>query len=107
MVTSIGAFSKFYNVPLFIQVQEMEQTLPTTCQITFNDPHRLHEFSLLIVPEEGYWTGGKFYFQIYIPDDYNMAVIISFLTLIFLLNSYYKSIFSASKSELFNKTVAS
>ncbi|XP_032690418.1 NEDD8-conjugating enzyme UBE2F-like [Odontomachus brunneus] len=55
------------------EVQEMEQTLPTTCQVSFNDPHRLHEFSLLIVPDEGYWTNGRFYFQIHIPEDYNMA----------------------------------
>lgn len=52
----------------------MEQTLPSTCQVTFNDPHCLHEFTLLIVPDEGYWLGGRFYFQIYIPEDYNMAV---------------------------------
>ncbi|XP_014485524.1 PREDICTED: NEDD8-conjugating enzyme UBE2F-like [Dinoponera quadriceps] len=55
------------------EVQEMEQTLPATCQVSFNDPHRLHEFTLLIVPDEGYWIGGRFYFQIYIPEDYNMA----------------------------------
>ncbi|XP_078034641.1 NEDD8-conjugating enzyme UBE2F isoform X1 [Augochlora pura] len=58
---------------LIKEVQEMEQTLPSTCQVTFNDPHCLHEFTLLIVPDEGYWLGGRFYFQIYIPEDYNMA----------------------------------
>lgn len=52
----------------------MEQTLPATCKITFNDPHRLHEFTLLIIPDEGYWIGGHFYFQIYISEEYNMAV---------------------------------
>lgn len=54
----------------------MEQTLPATCQVSFNDPHRLHEFTLLIVPDEGYWISGRFYFQIHIPEDYNMAVIL-------------------------------
>lgn len=52
----------------------MEQTLPVTCQVTFKDPHRLHEFILLIIPDEGYWIGGHFYFQIYISEEYNMAV---------------------------------
>lgn len=54
----------------------MEQTLPVTCQVTFNDPHQLHEFVLLVVPDEGYWIGGHFYFQIYITEEYNMAVIL-------------------------------
>ncbi|XP_014599746.1 PREDICTED: NEDD8-conjugating enzyme UBE2F-like isoform X2 [Polistes canadensis] len=40
---------------LIKEVQEMEQTLPITCQVMFNDPHRLHEFTLLITPDEGYW----------------------------------------------------
>ncbi|KZC06584.1 PREDICTED: NEDD8-conjugating enzyme UBE2F-like [Dufourea novaeangliae] len=72
--------SKDYNKRISVrdkllikEVQEMEQNLPTTCQVTFNDPHCLHEFTLLIVPDEGYWMGGRFYFQIYIPEDYNMA----------------------------------
>lgn len=58
---------------LIKEVQEMEHTLPTTCQVKFHDPHCLHEFILLIIPDEGYWMGGRFYFQIYIPEDYNMA----------------------------------
>ena len=52
----------------------MEQTLPNTCKVSFNDPHRLHEFNLIIVPDEGYWCGGRFYFQIFIPEEYNMIV---------------------------------
>ncbi|XP_015598011.1 NEDD8-conjugating enzyme UBE2F [Cephus cinctus] len=55
------------------EVQEMEQTLPSTCQVTFDDPHRLHEFILMIVPDEGYWAGGRFYFQISMSEEYNMA----------------------------------
>ncbi|XP_018318307.1 NEDD8-conjugating enzyme UBE2F isoform X3 [Mycetomoellerius zeteki] len=51
----------------------MEQTLPVTCKVTFKDPHCLHEFILLIMPDEGYWIGGHFYFQIYISEDYNMV----------------------------------
>lgn len=52
----------------------MEQMLPNTCQITFDDPNRLHEFTLTIIPDEGYWVGGRFHFAIYIMEDYNMAV---------------------------------
>lgn len=57
----------------------MQQTLPITCQVTFEDPHRLHEFILLIIPDEGYWNGGHFYFQIHISEEYNMAVIYSII----------------------------
>lgn len=52
----------------------MQQTLPSTCQVKFQDPDCLYEFILLIVPDEGYWIGGRFHFQIYIPEEYNMAV---------------------------------
>ncbi|KAI4502016.1 hypothetical protein M0802_002698 [Mischocyttarus mexicanus] len=58
---------------LIKEVQEMEQTLPITCQVMFNDPHRLHEFTLLITPDEGYWVGGRFFFDVIITEDYNIA----------------------------------
>ncbi|KAL6444332.1 NEDD8-conjugating enzyme UBE2F-like [Cataglyphis hispanica] len=58
---------------LIKEVQEMEQTLPLTCQVTFKNPDCLHEFILLIIPDEGYWIGGHFYFQIYITEEYNMT----------------------------------
>ncbi|XP_014205315.1 NEDD8-conjugating enzyme UBE2F-like isoform X2 [Copidosoma floridanum] len=57
---------------LIREVQEMEQTLPLTCQATFNNPNCLYEFTLTIEPDEGYWAGGRFHFQIYIPEEYNM-----------------------------------
>lgn len=61
----------------------MEQNLPATCQVTFKDPHRLHEFILLIIPDEGYWIGGHFYFQIYISEEYNMTVILRSIIFIY------------------------
>lgn len=66
----------------------MEQTLPITCQVTFKDPHRLHDFILLIIPDEGYWIGGHFYFQIYISEEYNMAVILYFITFMYYVSLY-------------------
>jgi len=67
----------------------MEQTLPVTCQVTFKDPHCLHEFILVIIPDEGYWIGGHFYFQIYISEEYNMAVILYSVTFVCYLNCIY------------------
>jgi hypothetical protein len=58
----------------FFEVQEMEQTLPSTCRVKFEDPHQLHDFQLTVTPDEGYWAGGRFRFHIYVTEDYNMAV---------------------------------
>lgn len=55
------------------EVQEMEQNLPKTCQINFDDPNKLHCFWLNITPDDGYWLGGKFKFYIEVPDEYNIV----------------------------------
>ncbi|KAJ8674085.1 hypothetical protein QAD02_005347 [Eretmocerus hayati] len=57
---------------LLREVQELDQTLPATCKANFDDPNSLHEFTLLITPDEGYWCGGHFYFEISVPEEYNM-----------------------------------
>lgn len=48
------------------EFQELEQNMPKGCSVQFNDPNALHDFQLLIVPDEGYWKGGKFRFSIYV-----------------------------------------
>ncbi len=55
------------------EVQEMEQTLPVGCKVKFEDPNALHDFCLSIVPEDGYWAGGKFRFRVTVGDDYNLS----------------------------------
>uniref|UniRef100_A0A1B6DYY7 E2 NEDD8-conjugating enzyme n=2 Tax=Clastoptera arizonana TaxID=38151 RepID=A0A1B6DYY7_9HEMI len=55
------------------EVQEMEQMLPVTCRVKFDDPHCLHDFCLIVTPDEGYWQGGRFTFHIFITEEYNMA----------------------------------
>lgn len=56
------------------QVQEMDQNLPTTCKTKFSNPNLLHEFTMVVTPDEGYWRGGKFVFSVSVPEEYNMAV---------------------------------
>lgn len=56
------------------EVQEMEQNLPPTCSAYFSDPNILCEFTLKIIPDEGYWLGGKFKFSVAVPEEYNMTV---------------------------------
>jgi len=52
----------------------MEQNLPRSCRINFDDANVLHLFTLTISPDEGYWAGGRFKFLINIPEDYNIVV---------------------------------
>jgi len=58
------------------EVQEMEQTIPLTCKVKFENPDALHEFSVIILPDEGFWKGGKFIFSVVINEEYNMSVCI-------------------------------
>ncbi|XP_055625549.1 NEDD8-conjugating enzyme UBE2F-like [Toxorhynchites rutilus septentrionalis] len=55
------------------EVQELDQNLPNTCKITFQDPNVLSEFTLVITPNEGFWQGGRFKFVLFVPEEYNMA----------------------------------
>lgn len=52
----------------------MEETLPATCQVTFDDPSCLHQFSLIVTPDSGFWQGGRFSFSVFVPDEYNIVV---------------------------------
>eukprot|EP00105_Crassostrea_gigas_P030461 XP_011452771.1 PREDICTED: NEDD8-conjugating enzyme UBE2F [Crassostrea gigas] len=55
------------------EVQEMEENLPKTCTVNFEDPNKLHVFDLTIVPDEGFWKSGKFKFRLDIPEEYNIV----------------------------------
>lgn len=56
------------------EVQELEQNLPSTCKISFQDANVLSDFNLSIAPNEGFWQGGRFKFSVHVPEEYNMAV---------------------------------
>ncbi|XP_028176177.1 NEDD8-conjugating enzyme UBE2F-like [Ostrinia nubilalis] len=55
------------------EVQEMNENLPATCSVHFEDHNVLSEFILNVCPDEGYWQGGKFKFSVFVTEDYNMA----------------------------------
>lgn len=59
---------------LIKEIQEMNENLPVTCSVHFEDPNVLSEFILTVSPDEGYWQGGKFKFSVFVTEDYNMAV---------------------------------
>lgn len=52
----------------------MELQLPRNNRVLFEDPNKLHSFTLSIVPDDGYWQGGRFKFHIEVPEDYNIVV---------------------------------
>ncbi|KAI4903253.1 hypothetical protein NFI96_014977, partial [Prochilodus magdalenae] len=58
---------------LIKEVAELEANLPNTCKVTFLDVNKLHHFQLAITPDEGYYQGGKFQFEIEVPEAYNMV----------------------------------
>nr|XP_025042620.1 NEDD8-conjugating enzyme UBE2F isoform X1 [Pelodiscus sinensis] len=47
--------------------------ITSTCKVNFPDPNKLHYFQLTVNPDEGYYQGGKFQFEIEVPDAYNMV----------------------------------
>jgi len=61
------------------EVQEMETCLPPGCRVKFDDPNSLHDFVLVVSPEEASggttcpWHGGKFRFHILCSEEYNMT----------------------------------
>ena len=70
------------------EVQEMEQTLPPTCKVRFENPHQLHDFQLIVSPDEGFWMGGRFVFQILVTEEYNMAVLVNLVYFYDSINHY-------------------
>ncbi|KAG8559177.1 hypothetical protein GDO81_017261 [Engystomops pustulosus] len=56
------------------EVAELEANLPCTCKVNFPDPNKLHYFQLTVSPDESYYQGGKFLFEVEVPEAYNMVV---------------------------------
>lgn len=54
------------------EVSEIQSCMPKTCQVNFENVDDLRQFTLTIRPEEGYWKGGTFVFEIKIPAEYNI-----------------------------------
>lgn len=86
------------------EVQELDQNLPNTCMITFQDPNVLYEFILFITPNEGFWQGGRFKFAVYVPEEYNMAV--SCGSPRNSLRFHRTFLFAATEGEMHDKTLA-
>uniref|UniRef100_A0A8C5MXA5 NEDD8-conjugating enzyme UBE2F n=1 Tax=Leptobrachium leishanense TaxID=445787 RepID=A0A8C5MXA5_9ANUR len=55
------------------EVAELEPTLPCTCKLNFPDPNMLHSFQLTVSPDESYYQGGRFQFEVEVPEAYNMV----------------------------------
>lgn len=86
------------------EVQEMAQLLPASCTVSYGNVNELSSFILSVQPTEGFWQGGCFKFAIQVTEEYNMAVILKLLCILF---SFFKFNFTASYCEVLNKIVAS
>ncbi|XP_067844084.1 NEDD8-conjugating enzyme UBE2F isoform X4 [Heptranchias perlo] len=58
---------------LIKEVAELEANLPSTCKLDFPDANKLYSFQLNVMPDEGYYQGGKFQFETDVPEAYNMV----------------------------------
>lgn len=54
------------------EVEEMHHNLPASCKTDFPVSDHLHHFKLSISPDEGYWQGGTFQFDVHVPQSYNI-----------------------------------
>lgn len=54
------------------EVSEIQTNLPRSCKIKFDDIDNLRQFTLIVSPDEGFWKGGTFVFDIKVPPEYNI-----------------------------------
>lgn len=54
-------------------ITEVAVNLPYTCEVHFLDPNKLHCFQPTVTPDEGYYQGENFQFELAFPTVYNMA----------------------------------
>ena len=46
----------------------MEENKPPSVKVKFEDPNILHDFFIIISPDDGYWQGGRFKFHVKVID---------------------------------------
>ncbi|XP_064389390.1 NEDD8-conjugating enzyme UBE2F-like [Halichondria panicea] len=62
----------FRSQLLIAEAGELGEVTPNTCAVTFDNPDDLREFTVTVIPDEGYWEKGKFTFHVSIPPEYNI-----------------------------------
>ena len=60
----LRAHSSAWSEGSYFQIQELEEHKPPGVKIKFDDPNTLHDFYVIIAPEEGFWQGGKYKFHV-------------------------------------------
>ena len=59
---------------MYVTIQSIFLPYSGSCSIHHEDVNMLHLFQVLVSPEEGFWRGGKFRFDVHVPDEYNIVV---------------------------------
>ena len=81
-VSELGDVLPSQLLPLSVSLTLKHQVnvsnlLSGNCKIYYDNPDDLKKFRVVIKPEEGYWRGGTFKFEITVPPDYNNKVFFS------------------------------
>ncbi|XP_047659414.1 NEDD8-conjugating enzyme UBE2F isoform X2 [Tachysurus fulvidraco] len=71
-VRAARAMSGSIDAPHRVSIRD-RLLIKGTCKVLFPDENKLHHFQLTISPDEGYYQGGKFQFEIDVPEAYNMV----------------------------------
>ncbi|THD18572.1 Nedd8-conjugating enzyme nce2 [Fasciola hepatica] len=56
---------------LLQELQELKGNLSPQCTIHHPDPNKLHEFTLIVKPDDYFYFDGTFKFEIVVPEGYN------------------------------------
>ncbi|XP_076808775.1 NEDD8-conjugating enzyme UBE2F-like [Clavelina lepadiformis] len=54
------------------EIAEIGDHLNSNCQVDFENPDKIYEFTVIIKPDEGWWKGGVFRFSVFVSEDYNI-----------------------------------
>ncbi|EHB05729.1 NEDD8-conjugating enzyme UBE2F, partial [Heterocephalus glaber] len=69
-----GRFSVKKKISFLLKtLTKLQNRLPLSCSVHFPDPNKLHSFQLTVIPEEDYYQGGNFQFEVKVPEPYNMV----------------------------------
>ncbi|VDL99380.1 unnamed protein product [Schistocephalus solidus] len=56
---------------LLQELPDLKSNLTPQCELRHIDPNKLHLLELVVKPKDGFWAGGRFQFDITVPEGYN------------------------------------
>ena len=65
-----GTHNKVGSAQIRLQKDITELDLPSSIEVSFPDPSNLFQFELVIIPQQGYYIGGRFRFSVDVNNNY-------------------------------------